>query len=104
LTEARTALQRTLDAVALCLGLTPVKGGPIGPFADQIAAALDATHQKKSDDPYATLADAVRLSKSCAGFASDPPHTGLSTTERIYAELALSIATTLYTYFGRTLR
>jgi hypothetical protein len=84
--------------------IPPVKGGPIGPFADQIAAALDGMHEKKSDDPYKTLADAVRLAKSCAGFASDPPHSGLSTAERVHAELALSIALTIYSYFGRTLK
>ena len=104
MTEARTALQRTLDAVAISLNITPLKGSPIGPFADQIAEKLAVLHQAKSDDPYKALADAVRLAKSTAGFASDPPHSGFSTAERIHAELALSIATTLYTYFAKTVR
>jgi hypothetical protein len=104
MTEARTALQRTLEAVGLSLGVTPQKGGPIGPFVDQITAALNARHEKKSDDPYLALADAVKLVKSCAGFASDPPHTGLLKAERVSAELALSLATALYCYFARTVQ
>jgi hypothetical protein len=102
--EARIALQRTIEAVGACVGRSPVKGAPFGPYADQIAAILDGMHQKKSDDPFQALADAVRLAKSCAGVASDPPHTGLSVAERVHAELALSIATALYTYFARTIK
>jgi hypothetical protein len=104
MTEARIALQRTIGAVGTCVGLSPVKGAPLGPYADHIASILEGMHQKKSDDPFQTMADAVRLAKSCAGFASDPPHTGLSLAERVHAELALSIATTLYTYFVRTIK
>jgi hypothetical protein len=104
MTEARIALQRTIEAIGACVGRSPVKGTPFGPYADQIAAVLEGMHQKKSDDPFQTLADAVRLAKSCAGFASDPPHSGLSAAERVHAELALSTATTLYTYFARTIK
>ena len=104
MTEARTALQRTIDAIGACIGRSPVKGEPFGRFADDIATILGGMHVKKSEDPFQTLADAVRLAKSCAGFASDPPHMGLSSGERVHAELALSIAITLYTYFASSIK
>jgi hypothetical protein len=64
MTEARTELQRTVDAVGECVGRPGVKGEAFGPFADEVASILGRMHLKKSDDPFQTLADAgsIRIS------------------------------------------
>jgi hypothetical protein len=104
ITEARTALQRTLDAAAVSIGRPPVKGERFRPFAEEIATRLESMHQNNGDDPYKALADGVRLAISSFSFASETPHVGFSYAEMVHAELLLTLATAIYTYFARTLK
>jgi hypothetical protein len=102
--EARNALQRTLEAAGESIGRPQAEKEAFTNFGKALAAGLRSRHVDRSDDPHAVLADAVTLAISTFGFGSDPGHTSLTNTERVHAELAISVATALYTYFACTLK
>jgi hypothetical protein len=100
--ETRTALERTLEAVAAHVGVPP--RGPtegIKPVGDRIAQWAAKRHEPRSADPYGAVRAATELCVEIIGFASDPVHRGLETTVIANAELALALATTIYTFFSR---
>jgi hypothetical protein len=101
LSESRTAYERTLEALGDELGRPRKEKEALKNFADVVATRIDGSHLDRSDDAYVVLAATVRLAAITFGFASHPVHRGLDTTERINAELALQLISTLYTYFAR---
>ncbi len=58
-------------------------------------------HVDRGADPFSALASAIDCAAEVCGFTSDPLHNGLDSAERINAEFALAIVTSLYTYFAR---
>lgn len=102
--EARTALERTLEAVGDTIGRPRKNREAYRNFAEELAKQFREMHTGRSDDPYEVLADTVQVAISCFGYASYPGHSSLDASERAHAELALSLATTIYTHFGRMLQ
>uniref|UniRef100_E6PH05 Abortive infection protein-like C-terminal domain-containing protein n=1 Tax=mine drainage metagenome TaxID=410659 RepID=E6PH05_9ZZZZ len=101
---ARIALERTLEAVGDFIGRPRTEAEAYGPFAKALSEHMRSKHLNRSDDPYGVLADTIQVAISCFGFSSDPAHNALDSAERVHAELAISIATSIFTYFGRMLR
>lgn len=99
--EARTAMESALEAVGGVLNVQRKPKEPLKPFASRVAAEVRMAHVARGADPYAALASAIDLVTDVFGFASDPMHNGLDSAERTNAELALSLVTSLYTYFAR---
>lgn len=101
LTEARIALERTLEAAGDAIGHPRSSGEPFTNFAKNLASLFRSKHVDRSSDPYAVLADAIHIAISSFGFASTAAHNAIDAGERAQAELALSVATTVYSYLGR---
>jgi hypothetical protein len=99
--EARTAMESALEAVGGVTKVPRKPKEPLRPFAIRVAAEIRKAHVDRGADPYAALASAIELGADIFGFVSDPLHNGLDSAERTNAELALSLVTSLYTYFAR---
>jgi hypothetical protein len=104
MTEARTAIERTLEALGSEVSRPRNSGEPFRNYAEALAKSLREMHTHRSSDPYEALADAVQLALSTFGFASHPVHNAFDAAERAHAELTLSIAVMIYTYCGRLLK
>ena len=100
MTEGRVALERTVEALGQLIG-RPRNGEPVRNYFAAVALEVEKRHVDRSDDPFAVLADSIRLGYKIFGFTSDPVHNGVDAGERANAELALSLITALYTYFAR---
>ena len=96
--EARTATERLIEAIGGIIGRP--RNGALKPFAEGLAKALRERHVDRSDDAFAVMAKAVELAIEIFGFASEPGHNGFVGSDRRDAELALGLATTLYSYFS----
>lgn len=99
--EGRTAMERSLGAIGAAIGRPRGDGESVRTFVDALVVELDDKHVSRSEDPYAALAQSVRLAYELFGFASDPGHKGLHVGDRATAELGLTLATALYVYFAR---
>jgi hypothetical protein len=96
--EARTAIERVVEAIGDELGLQ--RAGPFRQFGDRVAGVLRERHTS-SGDSYGVLANATALAVELFGFASEPAHQGFGSSDRQNAEFALSLATTLYCYTAK---
>ena len=99
--ETRTAMESALEAIGVAMNLPRKAKEPLKQFATRVAAEIRGAHVDRGADPYAALASAIELSTDIFGFVSDPMHNGLASAERTNAELALSLVSSLYTYFAR---
>ena len=101
LTEARVALERTIEVVGSTLGLS--RKGPLKPFGEDMAKELERRHAAGGNDHYQVLAAAIRLATSTFGFSSAGAHGGFDVVERASAELSIGLAAALYVYAARVL-
>jgi hypothetical protein len=101
LIEGRPALRNLLEAVGAALGRPRKASDNDGPYADVIAALIRANHVYRSSDAYEVLARTIELAKHIFGFASEPGHSGMRSTDRMNAELALGLITALYGFLAR---
>ena len=101
LTEGRPALRSLLEAVGDAMGRPRKASENDGPYADVVAAKIRSHHVYRSNDAYEVLAKAIELAKHIFGFASEPGHSGMRSTERMNAELGLGLITALYGFFSR---
>ena len=101
MTEARTATEKTLEAVAGAMEVPRKKGEAFRNFFERILSEVRSRHEKRGDDPFGALAGTLTLCSHLFGFASGGPHHHLERTEAMDAELALSLISAMYTYFAR---
>lgn len=99
--EARIATERLLEVIGQQLQRPRGEKEPLQPFCDVLVSKLKKQHRPRTDDSSKTLMHTIELLAELFKFASDPPHTAYDGAERHDAELALSLATTLYVYAAR---
>jgi hypothetical protein len=99
--EARIATERLLEVIGQQLQRPRGEKEHLQPFCDVLVSKLKKQHRPRTDDPSKTLMYTIELLSELFKFASHPPHTAYDGAERYVAELALSLATTLYGYAAR---
>jgi hypothetical protein len=99
--ETRTAMESALGAIGIAVNVPRDQGEPLRRFTTRLSKAIRAQHVDRGADPFSALASAIDCAAEVCAFTSDPLHNGLDSAERINAEFALAIVTSLYTYFAR---
>jgi hypothetical protein len=87
MSETRVALERSIEALGAAIG-RPCDDNDkaLKNYAVAVGIELRKMHAARSGDPYEVLANAIQLAIDVFGFASDPGHSGLDTTERANME------------------